>query len=111
FAKYVYMALSVQFRTRHNRIGVLVEVENMSDIIKVSAAGCVDESRGIVLHGPLGNLAGLELGPRFVERHPHDDAGEIVGGIDNCLPLGAENFFGLGGAFLLDRKSTRLNSS
>ena len=54
---------------------------------EVSAGGRVDQSGRILLTGEIDYLAGVELAPALVERHPYDYALEALQRIDYFRPL------------------------
>ena len=55
-----------------------MQVNNVTNIFKVPAAGGIYESRWIFLYRPIDNFFCFKLAPRFVKRHPYYNAGKVV---------------------------------
>ena len=84
------------------RMGIAVNVQHLAGIgVEITAAGGVDDARGVVILGPPGDLLGPELPPGLIERHPHCHRGVVIELIDDLFPFFAELRFRFGCALRL----------
>ena len=71
----------------HCRLRIVMAVLDVSAESEVAAGGRVDQSGRVLLTGEIDHLAGVELAPALVERHPYDYALEALQRIDYFRPL------------------------
>ena len=76
--EYKSLLLAKNFRFGHNRTRIVMKIKDMSDLMKITAAGTVYKTEGIFMHSPVCNLGTFKLAPCLIEWYPDNDTGGII---------------------------------